>query len=144
MISEICEHLHNWFASDSNGNPYPTEVGTFTIADGEINLPFLAVGQYFGIRDSVFNDGVHRYGYDSLVDETFTGTIWAMKVPPSFLALCEEIESWQAKNGEAAAGLYQSESFGGYSYSKASATNSQSALSWKSQFRSRLNQWRKL
>lgn len=137
MITEVCEHLHNWFETD-------IYEGVYVISSGRIALPFLKEGQYYRIVGSVFNDGVHKYSVeDTLTDEAFTGAIWAMRVPPTLIALCAEIAEWQASNGAAAAGVYQSESFGGYSYTKGS-TASGGAVSWQHAFRSRLNRWRKI
>ena len=47
------------------------------------------------------------------------------------------------KYGEKSLSPYQSESFGGYSYTKASASNGDQ-VDWKTVFRSRLNRWRKI
>ena len=93
---------------------------------------------------SVFGDGVYQYPASGLKDETFDGAIWSLSVPQAVVNLAEEIEAWQAKNGEAAAGPYQSESFGGYTYSKAVDAATGGAVSWQAAFRSRLNDWRKL
>lgn len=131
MLTEILKHLNNWFVM-----PDGVRTGEYSISDGEIVLPFLADGQYFRIVGSVFNDGVHKYG-DTLMDETYTGEIWALAIPRAVIELAEEIEAWQEKNGGADG--YLSESFGGYSYTK-----SADALSWQAAFRGRLNAWRKV
>ena len=71
--------------------------------------------------------------------------MWALAVPKAVIDLSVEIEAWQEKNGEAVASPYQSESFGGYSYTKRSAGNDSGTLNgWHDAFRSRLNDWRKL
>ena len=93
----------------------------------------------------MFNDGVHKYGdsFGTLTDERFDGAVWAMYVPPAFVALAEEVDKWQAENSEALAGPYQSESFGGYSYSKGSGADG-SAFSWTDQFAGKLKNWRRI
>ena len=139
MLEQVLMHLKNWFLV-----PGGIHEGTYTIEDGGITLPFLANGQYFRIFGSVFNDGLHQYPASDLKAETFEGTVWALDVPQAVIDLAEEIESWQTKNGEAASGIYQSESFGGYSYSKATDSASGGAVTWQSAFRSRLSAWRKL
>ena len=58
--------------------------------------------------------------------------------------LASEIEMWQEKNGEASVGIYQSESFGGYSYTRATDTKTGGIVTWETVFRSRLNPYRKL
>ena len=139
MLEQVLMHLKNWFLV-----PGGIHEGTYTIEDGGITLPFLANGQYFRIYGSVFNDGLHQYPASDLKAETFEGNVWALAVPQAVIELASEIEAWQKKNGDASVSPYQSESFGGYSYSKATDSASGGAVTWKSAFRSRLNAWRKL
>ena len=139
MLEQVLMNIRNWFPV--KGGIYS---GTFTIKDGGITLPFLADGQYFRICGSVFNDGLHQYNVLDLTDETFTGTIWALAIPKAVIELAVEIEVWQKKNGDASVSPYQSESFGGYQYSKATDSASGGAVTWQSAFRSRMNAWRKL
>ena len=139
MLEEVLRHLNNWFLV-----PDGIHLDTYTIEDGGITLPFLQEGQYFRVVGSVYGDGVYQYPASGLKDETFDGAIWSLSVPQAVVNLAEEIEAWQAKNGEAAAGPYQSESFGGYTYSKAVDAATGGAVSWQAAFRSRLNDWRKL
>ena len=139
MLEQVLMHLKNWFLV-----PGGIHEGTYTIEDGGITLPFLANGQYFRICGSVFNDGLHQYPASDLKAETFDGTVWALAVPQAVIDLSTEIESWQTKNGDASVSPYQSESFGGYQYSKATDSASGGAVTWQSAFRSRMNAWRKL
>lgn len=139
MLEQVLMHLRNWFLV-----PGGIHEDTYTIEDGGIALPFLANGQYFRICGSVFNDGLHQYPASDLKAETFEGAVWALAVPQAVIDLATEIESWQTKNGDASVSPYQSESFGGYSYSKATDSASGGAVTWQSAFRSRLNAWRKL
>ena len=139
MLEQVLMHLKNWFLV-----PGGIHEGTYTIEDGGIALPFLANGQYFRICGSVFNDGLHQYPASDLKAETFDGTVWALAVPQAVIDLATEIEAWQKKNGDASVSPYQSESFGGYSYSKATDSVSGGAVTWQSAFRGRLNAWRKL
>lgn len=141
MLTELCQELRNWFVL----NKY---FGTFTIEDGELDVPdgLLQDGQYYRIIGSVFNDGVHQYP-DGLVDEVFKGAIWAMAVPPSVIDLSERISAWVNQYGDSVSSPYQSESFGGYSYTKAGSgqgnANSNNPT-WQSIFASELNRWRKI
>ena len=139
MLEQVLMHLKNWFLV-----PGGIHEGTYTIEDGGITLPFLANEQYFRICGSVFNDGLHLYPASDLKTETFEGTVWALAVPQAVIDLAAEIEAWQKKNGDASVSPYQSESFGGYSYSKATDSASGGAVTWQSAFRSRLDAWRKL
>lgn len=140
MIEQICAFIHNFF----DANRY---TGTFTISDGRIYVPQLVQGQYFRIIGSMFNDGVYQYGFDQLTDETFEGEVWDMRPPRAFIRLALEVEDWQAKYGDIVNSPYQSESFGGYSYTKSGgsyANGNDTMTSWESAFRTRLNQYRKL
>ena len=138
MLTEICAEIRNYFEVP-NGRHF----GTFTISGGSIApLDFLQEGQHFRIVGSVFNDGVYQYPATSLTDEVFEGAVWAMAVPPTLIALSAEIKAYN----ESDAGKespYTSESFGGYSYTKATDANG-APIGWKKAFASRLNRWRKL
>lgn len=131
-MDRVLAHLHNYFEVDK-------QKGRFAISDHSIVLPFLSSGQYFRIIGSIFNDGVYEYPCTSLKDESFDGEIWALAVPPAVIALSARIAQWEEDNG---ASPFASESFGGYSYSK--ATSDGVPIGWKTAFRSELNQWRKI
>ena len=144
MLTELCQELRNWFDVAHYS-------GSFTIEDGNISADFLQEGQYFRIMGSIFNDGVHQYPATDLTDEIFTGSVWALAIPKPVVDLDTEITAWRDKyeaTDSAALSPFQSESFGGYSYSKSSGYSSNgdgaSGVSWQSAYRSRLNMWRKL
>lgn len=133
MLETVLMYLNNWFVVGRYDD-------TYTIEDGGITLPFLQTGQYFRVVGSVFNDGLHQYPATDLTDETFDGAVWALAIPKALLSTVEEITAWQAKNGDS--GPYTSESFGGYSYSK--ATNSKGlAVGWRDVFAAQLAPWKK-
>lgn len=136
MLETVLQNLNNWFLV-----PDGVHAGEFTVQGGQITLPFLQTGQYFRVVGSVFNDGLHQYPVADLTDETFTGSVWALAVPKAVIELAEEIDAWQTKNGDP--GPFTSESFGGYSYSKA-INASGMAVGWQDVFKSRLNDWRRI
>ena len=141
MIQRILDHIHNYFILS-------VEHGRFKIEQGVLNVDTLQDGQYFKIEGSVFNDGVHKFGSENLQDEEFEGRVSGLGIPKSLLELADEIEDWIDKYGDAANSPYQSESFGGYSYSKRSSGNSGSRnmdnVSWENVFATRLNAYRKI
>lgn len=151
MLNDVCLEVNNFF----NRNQ-PIIISDLRISNGKItNTDFLnkiKENQYFRIVGSVFNDGVYQYTTDLiLLDEDFHGALWLMAVPKDFLDLVSEIEAWQQKNGMAdsvAMSPFQSESFGGYSYSKSSggssATSLSSAPTWQSQYATRLKPYRRI
>ncbi|MCD8208415.1 MAG: hypothetical protein LUD72_10795 [Bacteroidales bacterium] len=136
MVGEVLAYLNNWFVDK-------VYTGTFTIEDGKVTLPLLDE-QYFRVVGSVLNDGVYQYTDElELKDETFDGEIYALAVPNDLLDIVTEIETWQEKYGDAVSGPYNSESFGGYSYSKGSSSTGE-GVSWKTSFADRLAPYRKL
>ena len=136
MLDEILAEIRNYFVVSVHS-------GDFEVIGGRLSpLDFLQNGQYFRIVGSVMNDGVYRYPYSGLTDETFSGEIWVLAVPPTLIALVADIEEYEKKAKETVS-PYTSESFGGYSYTKATDSNG-SPLSWEKVFAKRLNKWRKI
>lgn len=139
MLEAVLTHLKNWFVV-----PRGVHEGIYTIEQGSLELPFLQNGQYYRICGSVFNDGLHIYGVDDLQNETFSGTVWALAIPKAVVELSAKIEEWQNKNGAVAESPYSSESFGGYSYSVATDSQTGNRATWETVFRSQLNPYRQI
>lgn len=138
MLNEILAYLRNYFVKEKHK-------GEFQIIGGIIApLDFLIKGQYFRIVGSVLNDGIYCYDGSELpmLDEIFEGEIWALAIPPDLLSLADEITDYMASD-EAKPTAFTSESFDGYSYSKATDSNGVSA-SWQTIFAARLRRWRKI
>lgn len=145
-MSDLCAHLRNWFIRHTD-----MKFGMFTITDGEFAPPLsIENGRYFRIIGSVFNDGVYKMSATlRLTDETFSGAVWLMRVPPEVDALLTDINTWETQYGAADASPYQSESFGNYSYTKktdwnSSAGSGDNRSGWQKAFSARLAKWRKL
>jgi hypothetical protein len=152
VLQQICDYIHNYFIK----NAY---TGRYEIVDGTLSpLPSLKEGQRFWIVGSDLNDGVYTYRASGIMNdddtvragllaETFDGTICAMAVPPPVIAICGEINSWVEKYGGIAESPYQSETFNGYSYTKASGGASGASgggPTWQSTFKKQLDRWRKI
>lgn len=152
MLNEICAFLKNYFTVNDDHVELPSWSGTFTVSDGQLDLDGKILnGQYFRIQNSIFNDGVHQYPATDLTDETFTGKIQAMAIPKDLIAIAGEISAWMEKYGGAdstANSPFNSESFGGYSYSKsaggATSVSSGNTPAWAGTFGGRLARWRKI
>lgn len=149
MLTQICQYLKNWFDKKPDGTEYPKYQGEFVISGGNINIEELIDGQYVRIIGSLLNDGVHKIGDADLKDETFTGYIWSLGIPQAIIDADAWATEWLEKNGgadSAANSPFNSESFGGYSYSKSSggANGSGSGLFNQSQFLEMLAPWRKI
>lgn len=149
MLTEVCLYLKNWFDWS-----LPKYYGKFNIENGQLLFKGQPIdvkeNQYYRIINSVFNDGVHKRGSETLEDEVFTGAVWLMAVPKDLLAIVDEISAWQAKYGAVNSvnmSPFSSESFGGYSYTKASgggSANSGSVPTWQSIFKDRLWRYKKI
>lgn len=133
MLYTILKHIHNFFAVSNHD-------GAYKIENGAISLDFIKDNQYFLIEGSIFNDGVYKYPTDTLIDEEFNGCITALAIPKEFLDLADEIQKFTATTERTG---FQSESFGGYSYSRPTTQNGTMA-DWHDVFRQRLNTWRKI
>ena len=146
MLNEICQELRNWFDRGQ-----PRLHGAFEISGGKIvDTDFTSIiqpNQYFRIIGSVFNDGVYKYTNELVLnDEIFVGSVWLMAIPKEVVDLASEISTWIEKNSDAITSPYQSESFGGYSYTKSSggSGSGSSNPTWQSVFANQLNRWRKI
>ena len=148
MLTEICAEIRNYFTWEKDKH-----FGDWTIVDGQITPLFDIPTDYIRIVGSHLNDGVHKRGVNgfNLVDEAeFHGAVWVMSPPQAFLDLAAEIADWQTKNGgvdSQAMSPYNSESFGGYSYSKSgSSSNGGGAdgADWANAYATRLNAYRRI
>lgn len=137
-IEEICAECNNYFSRGEQRH-----IGTFKIENGNLNpSDFLKSGQYFRIVGSALNNGVYQVPATDLKDEEFNGGVWAMSVPTAVIELAKELEAYQTGEGGKIS-PYISESFVGYTYTK--ATNSKGVLaSWQDVFGSRLDKWRRI
>lgn len=134
FLTELCAEIRNYFETDKKFGIFTINGGTLAPSD------FLQEGQFFRIVGSTFNDGVYQFPAADLIDETFDGAVWAMAVPPNVVALAAEIEAFNDKN---TASNYVSESFGGYSYSKATDENG-APMTWQKVFKAELDKRRKI
>lgn len=149
ILTELCHEVNNYFPKDKC-------YGRYSVVDGLLtNLPSdIQEGQYIRIVGSVFNDGVHKYTSDlKLTDEAeFLGAIWLLAIPQEFQSLAEDVKNWLDKYGNvdsAALSPFNSESFGGYSYSKGGATSSSNGKSsnpnsWQTIYGDRLAKFRRM
>lgn len=132
-MGSVMRHCRNYFVTGYLDD-------TYTIDGGQLTAPALPHGSYVAITGSRYNDGVHQIG-DELTDETFTGRVWVLSPPASFVDLCKEISEYDDKNP---VGALQSESFGNYSYSRGAAGNSTTNAGWVSAFAGRLSDYQRL
>lgn len=149
MLTELCGYLKNWFEVEKLYDDFKIVDGLITYADG-MELP-IQEGQHFRIIGSVFNDGVYEYSdeIEGLKNEEFSGSVWLLAIPKEVLTLAIEISEWQTKYAgadSAALSPFNSESFGGYSYSKSvgSTAAGNAGNSWQSVFGNRLMRYRKV
>ena len=124
----LCQEVNNWFDDQR-------EIGHFKITNGVIPLA-LEGYKYIRIIGSNENDGIYETANMELTDEEFDGAVWYLKIPKPFRELAESVDTWLTAN--AGKEMYQSESFGGYSY-----TRNPNSMTWQWVFKSQLDAWRK-
>jgi len=157
MLEQILAYLNNWFVRYSYTGNVTVSVDGAVLAPSEA-AAILQPGRWYRILDSDFHDGVYQVPEEEPEEEPEEGpeeepeeeaeveaeepeeeqseafycTLWALGVPSGLLSIAAEMEAWQAKYGDVISSPYQSESFGGYSYSKAgvSSSNSGTATVW--------------
>ena len=138
MLDKLLREL-GWYRRP---NKYVNQikVDKFTIEGGKIApSDFLEEEDYYRIIGSKHNDGLYQYPNSDLTDEVFDGAVWVMNIPPAVVTLAQAIEEYE-KSDAGKPSAYVSESFGGYSYTK--ATNSKGVpLSWKRVFEDELYDW---
>lgn len=141
MLEQILRSIKDYFIKE-------VWAGIFVISDGNLSgVDFLKTGQYFKICGSDLNDGVYMYPATGMKDETFKGEVWALSIPPDIVSLASEVSAWQTANADVIMSPFSSESFGGYSYSKATAksgSEGSGSVTWETVFADRLNVWRKI
>lgn len=129
--------------------------GDYTISGGILEpLPEIPDGAWIRVVGSTFNDGVWQYPHGGFTDETFSGAVWILHIPPDFVSLLNDIVAWETANREAVdqataevlASPYTSETFAGYTYQRRSGIGD-IPTTWDDPrlgFSARLKQWRKI
>lgn len=136
-LNEVCAEINNYF---DTGDTFSGEI---TIENGVINEPVpVDEGQYIRIRGSAMNDGAYCFNEGGLTDETFKGSVTVMRLPVDFRNLIAEISDWKKTNADKLNNIFQSESFGGYSYTLNSSASGGASV--KGVFGTRLNRYRKI
>jgi hypothetical protein len=146
-LKEVLDYIHNYFN-------YDLYSGEIQIIDHQLDNSKIELfdGQYYMIKGSMYNDGIWKYeesvnleeDTDLLKDEIFQGDIIYLRIPKDVLKTVEEIITWEMNNQDAIIGKFQSESFGGYSYTLKNSSSNKNALSWKDFFGKKLDIYRKL
>jgi len=154
-LTDLCEKLRNWFDVDRH-------FGTFAIENGTIDLDFIREGQFYRLigskQDGIYmfngdylefikkittdNNGEFIVEADKIADETYKGALWELNIPKNFILQYANMCDWETKNADVLNSPFQSESFGGYSYSKANGSNG-SLTVWDN-FASDLARWQKI
>ena len=149
-LERVLGHIHNWFERD-RVKVTGCRVEGGSLPDGV--LSGVPDGVWYRIEGSYLNDGLHVTGDPDLTDETFDGTVTVLAVPRPLLRVAGQVADWMSANAEARSKAmsspYQSESFGGYSYSMRDLGDGSSGYTgglngWEAAFASDLNQWRRV
>ena len=147
MVNTVCEVMrycanffeHGYIDAD------------FTVSEDGVLSPIdgIVSGQYVAVQGSTLHDGVYRIeggrldaGSAFVPAEVFSGRIWLLHPPADFLNVCRMVEAFENASGKVN-GPFQSESFGAYSYTRASGANG-GLLTWQEAFSSRLRPYVKM
>lgn len=156
-LTDLCAKTRNWF------DDKPKHFGKFNLTD-TTTMDFLHEGQFYRIIGDVTNDSL-KLSYNSVVycdtidgelrlcelstpesveklNGELDGAIWELSIPKDFVMLWIEIYNYEQKNADILNSPFQSESFGGYSYSKANGSNG--ALTVWDNFASDIARWQKI
>ena len=139
-LFEIMQEVNNFFVVENER--ISLEITATTLV-GDFENEYIA-GQYIMLKNSLLNDGVYKITNVTANTLTLDATLQvedtervmclsALKIPPSFLTLANEIISNGSNEG------VQSESVSRYSVSYA-----EGGKSWASLYRKALNNWRKM
>ena len=140
FLEEVLRHVNNRFEMEEAH-------GSFSISGGTLEVPDCLNGQYYWIEGSVMNDGLHLHPDTDMRDEEFSGKVTLLAIPRGLVDLSDEIAAWNEEHAAQIDGPYQSESFGGYSYSRAQGASSGGEAQmdgWRLHFAGRLRPYRKL
>lgn len=117
-MEDILSYINNYFAVTK-------EEGTFKIEDNSIKIKgnYLQ-GQFIKLEGSVLNDGIHKVenlGGETITltganNEEFEGVIYSLAIPKDLINIAIKFEELKEKSPN---GIYDSESFGEYSYTLA-------------------------
>lgn len=142
-VEDLCRYAGR---ADATDDAFVAAIyrGIFSVRNGVLDCNGVTDGQYFRIVGSLYNDGIYKAPANELTDEEFDGAVFALRIPPAFVRLADDITSWQAENGAAATGAFKSESFGGYSYDRGTDPVTGGGVSWQSIFRREINRWRRV
>lgn len=151
MLTDVCGYLKNWFENDQIFDDFTISDNVITKSDGSI-VSFSGCNYFRIVGDKPsLNDGIYSVNKFSLQDDKFSGGIWMMAVPADLLSIDAEITAWREKYegiDSPAMSPFNSESFGGYSYSKSTGSRSEdgtlSSSDWQSVFAGKLSRYRKL
>ena len=164
-IEALCAELNNYHDTDRIQGTFTIESGSISLPFLSENQFFRIVGSKWNdgvyiyspeswiVRSSTWEEvmnGNLNWGElrsknwgdlveSELIDETFTGAIWPMRMPRAFLDLSKKIAEYNESDA-AKPSPFLSESISGYySYTKASAESTE----WQTVFNSELKRWRK-
>ena len=146
----IMDYLHNYFYLFKERGKFTINFNSVTIDGADLKGRYVE-GQYVKIKGSANNDGIYKViavASDELPgitlegclsDEVFEGYICSLGIPKAFRKLADEI---QAYNGTNPTTGIVSESFGGYSYTKATGTDG--VPGWAVAFKIQLAPYRRM
>jgi hypothetical protein len=139
-IKEICDYIHNYFEREYIEGTHRIVGGALDVS----NIPLIE-GQYYMIKGSILNDGIYKHPTNTLNDEEFKGAVITLSIPSDVLDVAKDIETWEQENASNLLNPMQSESFGGYSYTRATSNSKNGgSITWRDVFGRKLDPYRKI
>lgn len=142
-LLNILKYLNNYFYKFREDN------SNFKIENNKIKVKGKYIpGQYIRIYNSYLNDGIFQVigvedgaiTIEGGINEEFDGVIFSLSIPRDILKLSEKVKEYNQKNVNN--GII-SESFEGYSYTKATNNNGE-LVQWHDAFKSELAPYKKM
>ncbi len=139
-VPDVMREVNNTFPAVCLEEEWRIRDGCLTPAS------LLLEGDWLAIRCGARADGIHSVGAGGLLDdggladEDFSGEVWLLSPPATFLALCGEIADWAARNSP---DTVESERFGEYSQKRMVGRRG-CPVDWPDMFRLRLMPYRRM
>lgn len=117
-MEEILDYIKNYFAVTKENNTFNINNGAITIRGKYLE------GQYIKLEGSILNDSIYKIeSVDNntitvvgAINEEFEGAIYGLAIPKEIVELSKKFEEQKEK---IVSSIYESESFGEYSYTLA-------------------------
>ena len=131
------------------------ESGVFVLSNKKISLANeYKIGQYLLLTGSILNDGVykitdisswvHELEISEDIFEVWDGTIYALRIPPDFLQLAAEIQTFLESPGGAISPYISETVLNVHSWARATNKDTGAPAGWQIMFADKLSPFRRM